>query len=159
MQDTLQIEGIAPLIEPAELTTWPPAPGWFFLAGLLLLLLLFGIIRWIRQYRQNRYRREALEHLTRIAGEAENGPGQQHVQVINRLLKHTALQAYPREKVASLSGTEWMEFLQESLGKSNIGESTSEILTISLYRRGAGIDPARWQELIQFCEYWIRKHR
>ena len=42
MDPATLLEQLAPLREPAPITWWPPAPGWWLLGVLMMALLLWG---------------------------------------------------------------------------------------------------------------------
>ena len=94
---------LQPLHLPEPVPFWPPAPGWYIAGLMVLLLMSWGLIRWLRYLRSQRYRRVAQRLLREIAGRKEDNPGEK-LRAVNELLKRVALQTYPREKVASLSG-------------------------------------------------------
>jgi len=103
-----------PLREPALSGWWPPAPGWWLLAGLALLILCWLFWKLYRAYRANAYRRQALAQLARIRVSYEaRGDTERCLSEINALLKSVALQAFPRRQVASISGQPWIEFLNQ----------------------------------------------
>jgi hypothetical protein len=93
----------------------------------------------------NRYRREALR-------EIESCPDEQ----IDVLVKRCALAAWPRERVASLSGQRWLEFLDESYEGRRFTEGPGRPLAEEVYRNASSFDvPA----LRQLAREWIRRHR
>ncbi|MEN8155371.1 MAG: DUF4381 domain-containing protein [Bacteroidota bacterium] len=161
MQDTIHITGIEPMIAPDAVPFWPPAPGWYVLAGLLMLLLVFLAYRWVIHRRRNRYRVAALQQLNEIEQSAGETPDQKALFSLSRLLKITALAVYPREKVASLTGEDWMEFLAESSRGAKPGDVVESLLTrATLQPPGeVAIERGDWKRLLSFAEQWIRHHR
>ncbi len=161
MQDTIYITGIEPMIPPEAVHFWPPAPGWYMLAGLLMLLLVFLAYKRVIHRRRNRYRVRALQQMTEIIRSAGDAPDQQALLALGRLLKITALAVYPRENVASLTGKEWIGFLTESCRCTEPDDVVESLLTrATLQRPGENaIDKDDWQRLISFAGQWIRNHR
>lgn len=138
---------IEQLIEPAEpppISMLPQTWGWAVLAGLLLAALAFGIWRWQCHRRANAYRREAL----RLLAAAGDDPAD-----IARILRRTALAAYPRENVAGLTGAAWLSFLDRQVGGTAFAEGAGSILARAPYR-AATPDP----QLTRLAEGWIRRH-
>jgi hypothetical protein len=87
------------------LPSWrPQTAGWYVVFAIVGLLLIWTAVHFYRRWRANRYRREALRELGRV-----------EITGLSALLKRTALSAWPREEVASLSGTEWLRFLDSSM--------------------------------------------
>jgi hypothetical protein len=84
--------------------SWRPQTiGWYLVFSIVALLLLWFVLHIVRHWRENRYRRQALSQLARV-----------EATQISALLKRTALSAWPREEVASLSGAAWLKFLDSS---------------------------------------------
>ena len=96
---------LAPLRTPSAVTAWPPAPGWWFGAIVVAVVVGIAVSRGLRHWRANGYRRHALTLLRNMDPTASAAD-------INEILKITALQAFPREQVASLSGDAWVHWLQ-----------------------------------------------
>ena len=94
----------------------PDSNATAFLAGVaagVAVLVAAAIVR----HQRNAYRRAALQELaTADAG------------AISAILKRTALAAFPREQVASLSGAEWLAFLDRT-GGTRFAASDLEALT------------------------------
>jgi hypothetical protein len=102
---------------PLEPSWWPPAPGWWLLTGLVLVL--SGLLmRWLWQQRQRQaWRREALAELARLrlalqAGEMDDGAV---LQALSILLRRLLLSRRPREQVAGLHAEAWLRLLDEEL--------------------------------------------
>lgn len=104
---------LQPLREPTAVANWPPAPGWWLLAALLLAATSLLCWLWLRRYRRDRYRRQGLVALAAIERDySRGGDPLDCATAVNRLLKTIALKAYPRTCVASLHGDDWLAFLQ-----------------------------------------------
>ena len=104
------LDQLEPLRTPPPIGWWPPAPGWWLVAFLLLAALLL-LARWLwARWRAGAYRRDASKQLNQWSRQPEAVTLEQ----INRLLKATALKAWPSEVVASLSEASWVEFLEAS---------------------------------------------
>jgi Domain of unknown function (DUF4381) len=103
--DPTSLENLHDVLAPVPLPWWPPAPGWFIVGLALLILLGYGLIRAIRGWQSNSYRREALKLLEKGDDSAAELPA---------LVKRVALSVYPRERVASLTGEQWLAFLDRT---------------------------------------------
>jgi hypothetical protein len=132
---------------PAPPAWTPQTIGWYVLFAAAALLLLWFAIYAIRRWFANRYRREVLHELV-IAT-----PDQ-----FSALLKRTALVAWPREKVASLSGDAWLQFLGNAaateLFRSAPGNRIEEL---ALFGNAASVEDE--QTLRTIAAEWIRRHR
>ena len=74
------LAALHPLREPLPVGWWPPAPGWWLLAALVLVALL--ALAWfaLRRYRANAYRRQALARLRELAtGYQQQADPQRHL--------------------------------------------------------------------------------
>lgn len=161
MQDSIQISGLEPMIAPEGVAFWPPAPGWYGLFAIVILALAYMAYRIVRQWRRNRYRREALMQLTRIREDGAQEPRPVDIAALNHLLKLTAIHCYTRERVASLSGKPWLEFLSESCSKSDFNLAPGNLLGDAGFLESGKFLVSRdqWMDLIAEAETWIRKHR
>lgn len=129
----------------------PPAPepvsyvpqtwGWAVLAGLILAGLVWALRRYAVHRRANAYRLAALAALDRAATTAD----------VARILRQTALAAYPRQDVASLIGESWITFLSRT-GPAPF--PAGQELTSGPYRAPKPPSPA----LRQAAADWIQRH-
>jgi hypothetical protein len=127
---------------------WTPQTiGWYVLFGIIALILLWAAIRIVRLWLVNRYRREALRELVTAT------PDQ-----LSALLKRTALAAWPRERVASLNGESWLNFLAETASTESFRSAPgNRIEELALY---SGSIPAEDERTIKtLVAEWIRRHR
>jgi Ca-activated chloride channel family protein len=109
--------------------------------------------QFLRHRRANRYRREALAELKQIVGMAPQQIGSQ----LSLLVRRTALAAFPREQVASLTGEAWLAFLDRSLDCTEFSAGPGRLLASAPY---APIGPGERQlvGLVELTRRWIRRH-
>jgi hypothetical protein len=138
------------LYEPAPVPFRFDTPGWFILAGIILLIILIVVFVQLRKYIRNRYRREALQKLARLDS---SGPCIMPLFVI---LKQTAMHAFGREKVGPLYGKEWLSFLEET-GKDVHMSDYQEQVVQALYT-GKEMEPDMQKHMLSNAENWIRTH-
>lgn len=148
------IHGIDEIALPAPVSWWPSAPGWQVLGLIAAAWLVWRGICWTRHWWRNRYRREALRQL-------QQHRQQDRVALLPYYLKVTALQAYPREEVASLSGSDWLAFLDAHYSGPSFTEGPGKQLLSVSY-----LPQDRWQlddedkaALIDMSLQWIAMHR
>ncbi len=139
------------VVAPAVISWLPQTPGWYVVGTLAVLLLLRGGWRRLRRWWRNRYRREALARLA-DAGVARS------VTELNRLLKLTALAAWPRPRVAGLTGSEWVDFLNSRCPAPPFDDSLAGLLCSNPYT-GAVPDEREAARLAAACRDWISGHR
>ena len=78
--------------------------------------------------RANRYRREALAELKRIAQAPTEMAAQQVAAELSLLVRRTTLAAFPREQVAPLAGETWLAFLDRSVGGTEFTDGAGRLL-------------------------------
>ena len=134
---------------------WPPAPGWYVLS--LALVIATGWACWwtVHHRRTNAYRRTALTELQAA------GVHPDQLRILPELLKRTALAAYPRERVASLSGGAWLAFLDETGAEPAFVAGPGRLLgdlayDPALVRRMSAADA---DALLAAAITWIRRHQ
>ena len=146
---------------PATIAWWPLAGGWYFLLGLLLIALAWLSYKSIRRWTNNRYRRAALNELQILTGDIQNVEKRDSsLRQLPVLLKRTALCAYPRSKVASLSGAEWYGFLNSQLKTPCFTNATSGVLDSISYSTGdlGAIDTQSTTDLLDAIKHWLSYH-
>ncbi|MCK5683268.1 DUF4381 domain-containing protein [bacterium] len=136
---------------------WPLAPGWWGVLGVIvlgLIWLIWQIISWVLK---NSYRLHALKQIrlakargtTILLGE------------LPYILKMTALHAYPRKKVASLSGEPWLIFLDSCCKNTFFRSDTGRLILAIAYQpvEQWQINPDQTIKLTNLTRHWIRAHK
>jgi len=154
------IHGIDEIIVPDSVSWWPSAPGWQALGVIIILLLIVQATRWAKRWWRNRYRSEALRQLAPVHRQA-GGQLQDVVAVLPYYIKVTALQAYPREDVASLSGDDWLAFLDANYSGPFFSKGAGKkLLSVSyLPREQWQLNDKESETLIKMSRQWIARHR
>ncbi len=111
-EELAQLRDIHP---PASIGWWPLAPGWYVLAIIATVALLIGFFFLRRHYVNGRARRQGLRLLSVYKQQYQREANSQLIAArISELLKRVALVYFPREKVASLQGESWIQFLNDT---------------------------------------------
>lgn len=129
---------------PVPVSMAPQTVGWAVLGVIMVLVLGFGIWRYVRHFRANAYRRAAIAELSR----AGDDPGR-----IAEVLRRTALEGFGRRQVAALSGPDWVAFLERT-GAEPWGADLEQPLLAGPYRAGTEASP----QLADRAARWIRTH-
>lgn len=142
------------VVSPESISLLPQTAGWAWLGALLLIWLLRYSWRRLRRWYHNRYRREAAARLQQLA---TTGSHETWLIELNKLLKLTALAAFPREQVARLSGQEWVTFLNRHCSAPPFSTAQGSLLAVEAYRSALLEDTIR-QQLLAASLNWIRNH-
>jgi Domain of unknown function (DUF4381) len=136
--------------QPAPPAWTPQTAGWYVLFGLAAAAMLWLAIRAARHWLHNRYRREALREL-------ESAPPAE----LSALLKRTALAAWPRERVAALTGESWLRFLADSAGMAQFTSAPGNQIEEAAFAgaRAPAADDATGEQLRGLAAEWVRRHR
>ncbi|MDH4275856.1 MAG: DUF4381 domain-containing protein, partial [Gammaproteobacteria bacterium] len=127
---------------PDPVSGWPPAPGWWLLAALGLVLVLVLVVR----HRRKRPRRASLEdvardEITRLwADYMRDSDPQALVSGLSGVVRRVALARYPRAEVAGLTGMAWLEFLDRSVGGTDFTQGGGRVLIEAAYRPDSTVD-------------------
>ena len=140
---------------PGPISWLPQTAGWWWVGALLLVLLARYSWQRLQHWYRNRYRREAAAQLQQLA--KTNDPTTL-VAALNRLLKRTALAAFSREQVASLSGQDWVNFLNDKCAAAPFSPEQGQLLAIAAYSNNPSMTPDTAQQLLAACLTWLGEH-
>ena len=165
--DPASLQNLNDIVLPATVGWWPLAPGWYILFALLLIALAWFGYRSLHRWMNNRYRRAALRELQlleeriRATEERDAEARDANLRQIPILLKRTALSAYPRSQVASLSGKDWFHFLNSTVKNPSFTESTANTLSKISYSSGelSVIDSTATAALLNASRQWLKHHQ
>jgi len=159
--DPTSLENLFDIVVPPPVPWWPPAPGWFVVGVVLLVLGCWVVWRAWRHWRAAAYRRAALPEWRQLKTQAADSRHREAaLQHLPELLKRVALAAFPREAVASLSGVEWLRFLDRTGYTDAFTHGRGRFLPELSYNPliAAQLDTAAVQELFAIVHRWIRDH-
>jgi hypothetical protein len=141
---------------PAPVSWWPPAPGWWALAGLLLGGALLALVLRYRHARARRTLRAlALAQLQALRRRHQAQPDPQGlVRALSELLRRICLSLYPRRESAALTGEAWLALLDQTLGDGRFSQGPGRALLDAPYRPAAPQVDA--ETLLALSEEWVR---
>ena len=147
---------------PGAVGWWPPAPGWWLLAALVLA----GCIGYAVLYYRGRHRRAALRTLERVRAELEQGAepvgALQKVSTVLRRFAMTTAAASDaqvpavRLDVPGLIGDRWLAYLDSRWQGGGFAHGPGRQLLAAPYVRPGGIDRASALELTALCTDWLK---
>jgi len=92
---------------PDPVSFWPPAPGWWMVAGFALAVVVTTAI--VVAGRRRSLARHALREVARV--EASTAGVQDTAAALAELMRRVAIQRFGAERVAALHGADWERFL------------------------------------------------
>ena len=97
---------------PEPISYFPVTPIWTWIFWIMALTAAFLLFQYWKGWQRERYRKLACHELERTGGVNCSA----YVMKVTQILKWTALTAYPRKRVASLEGVDWLHFLDSTSG-------------------------------------------
>lgn len=143
---------------PQPVSMLPHTWGWAALAGIVFVLLLVVAIRAIQRFRRNAYRRAALQRISVLEAETSDAAGAQVARELAEVLKQTALAAWPRRRVAALTGAKWVSFLGLS---DRDDQALAQLLDDFEYRGDAAfcaVPETKVKRALRITRRWIEGH-
>ncbi|GAB7532815.1 DUF4381 domain-containing protein [Pseudomonas sp. 3A(2025)] len=160
------LDQLQPLIAPAPISAWPPAPGWWLLAVLLPLagVGLWRLRRLLRvkaplsraEQPLDPLRVAALVELASLPKPYDGAPAGAWLQQINALLKRLCRNQYPYSQSHTLNGRKWLAFLDNRCPAA--GLTRWMVLVEGAYKPECKLDDKAISGLTQAVDTWIRKH-
>ena len=141
---------------PAPPDFWPPAPGWWIAAALVIALLSYAFYKLFHYKKKRRQQQKVLNALSSFEQDLQTGNGSEAIANINRLLRRLALMHYPRQQVASLTGAEWLGFLDTTGSTTAFTKGAGRILEDGPYIAQL---PSNFDSkgLINVVKAWVKK--
>jgi hypothetical protein len=160
--DPTSLERLHDVILPPPVPWWPLAPGWYWVLGFVLVGLLVFLFQAFLSWQRNCYRREALTELARqrsTFGDPAQRPAA--CRTIAELLKRAALSVWPRTRVASLTGAEWLAFLDQTGRMTGFGQGKGAKLIAATYdsRLARELSEKDLNEIATLADRWLKHHQ
>jgi len=155
MNTTNPLENLRDIHLPETVSSWPPAPGWWLLALLILSCIGWVIWKLWKNHQQKHLLRLSLASLEKLETDyVEHQDSQRLIRQYSSLLKRVALARFPRQKVASLNGSSWLKFLDQSAETSLFNSTAGQLLINAPYQR-PGTDITDIDQLTQAIKQWF----
>jgi hypothetical protein len=126
---------------PGAVTFWPPAPGWWILAIMLIAGLYWLASKVINRRNLQKICEHALAELERCHREfASDGSSDRnysklrYVNAFNSVLRRVALVHFPQANVASLGGNAWVDFIREKGDSSDLNDELAAALSYGRFQ-------------------------
>lgn len=150
------IDQLQEIALPAPVSYAPQTWGWWVLLGVLIAAALWIGARRYWQWRQDRYRREALLRLAQLQQSAEDLGA---LRELPELLKRVAL-SMPGAHAAPLGGSDWQVFLQQHC-RQPLPADFSQRLAQLAYAPDAtllAMPSQQRKQLFATCKHWVEHH-
>ena len=136
---------------------WPPAPGWWLLATLLLFLGGWFLFKIIAAKKRKKRLQAILDTLKPIEKKLLNQPDNKGVSELNIFVRQLALMHFPQSKIASLSGYKWLTFLDESGKTKQFTQGAGKLLASAPYLPDhTTIDKTQAKALLKVVKDWLK---
>jgi len=138
---------------PDAISWWPPAMGWWLL--LILLPLVVVAIWWsYKKFTRVTAIKRAQKILTLIQHDQQSDDLQK-LQQLSTWLRRVAITQTDRQQSASLTGTAWLKYLDNSIDGSPFSQGIGHIFADAQFRRSAPED-IDISALIILCGSWLK---
>ncbi len=142
---------------PENASFWPLALGWWLLIAVLVVLIAWLIVKVLKRIKQRKYRAKIFTKFDVLEKKLKAKPNNAVIAEINTLLRQLAVTYYPRNKIASLTGGDWLHFLDQSGGTQGFSRGAGRILIEAPYRLEKEVENLNTKELIPLIRSWARK--
>jgi hypothetical protein len=144
--------GLKEIPMPDPISLLPATQGWLLVAaGLLLILGALTHRRW-RGWQRQAYRREALALLDGMRSEPAA------LAALPRVIRTTALAAFPRAEVAGLRGVAWLTWLNQNGGRFDLGDAECFARLPYDERTADQLAPEEMGRLLEASRAWVEEH-
>ncbi|MCD6526176.1 MAG: DUF4381 domain-containing protein [Desulfuromonas sp.] len=151
--DALQLRDIH---LPEAIGWWPPAPGWWLLLALTLLLV--SLIVWqLKRYHRRHYHRLGLQQLLELEQNAAQRDSRLLLQQLSQLMRHMAILHFPDADCAALHGEEWLQFLNRPFNDQPFTDGVGRPLASGPYQPHTDLDEESLSALIRLCRRWLKQ--
>jgi len=141
---------------PAPIGWWPPALGWWLVAGLVLAAAAFYAFHYYRA----RHKRAALRAMTRLRAALEQGAEPVAcLQFLSTILRRFAMTVVvpgaAEPDVAGLIGDRWLRYLDGCWDRTDFTAGLGKRLVAAPYARPNSIERGTAIELTALCTAWL----
>ena len=141
---------------PEPISAWPPAPGWWILTILLITMTVWLSWKLWKKYQQKHLYRISNHSISQLQLEyTEHQDSHLLIRQYSSLLRRIALAQYPRQQVASLTGTSWLEFLDKSASTNLFNAELGQLLINGPYQKPDN-NFSLLEELTEAIQLWIK---
>ena len=138
---------------PEAIGWWPPAIGWWLLA--VLIPLSITLMYWFyKRLTRKTAIKTAKQSLAAIKDNTALDNNQK-LRELSMLIRRVAITVNPRAEVASLTGRQWLAFLDSTVSGAPFSEGCGQLLVDAPYRNTSPSE-REISQLISLCEDWLK---
>lgn len=119
---------------PKAATDWPPAYGWWILLICCISVFIILLRYQIKRRKLKSQQKKIQTQLQQLEQQLKKDQNVKTLAKINTLLKRIALQCYPQQEVSSLSGQQWLTFLDDSGQSKHFTQGDGQLLAVAPYQ-------------------------
>lgn len=138
---------------PQSISFWPPAVGWFLLASLIIFIGFICAYALHHFWKKKRAKYAALKTIKQLKKQRSEETLLTLIEA-SKLLRRVANHYFSDDKIAGLSGKQWIRFLNESANSEIFSGPLAYSLSVSPYSTER---PDNTDELLTAIECWIKK--
>ena len=140
---------------PEPVSWWPPAPGWWLLL-MLGAITIAGIVLFKHIRKRRLLKRTALTELESIRRQYhDNHDRVQLVKALSALMRRASISFYQRADSASLTGTAWLQHLDNTAQRKEFEKGSGNILATAPYLPADSRVDVDFDDLLSLCEDWL----
>jgi hypothetical protein len=147
---------------PEPISYWPPAPGWWLLVLLVIILMSWLAVKAWHAHRLRQICAHALHELDTayhhyLQAESPDRDQQNAARLLflnefNAVLRRVSLWHFPNSGVASLGGAAWVDFIREKGESSLLTDEIADALAQGRFMTRCDVNT---EQLYRFGESWI----
>jgi hypothetical protein len=134
---------------PPPVSIFPLAPGWYILAILIILIVIFILYKSIKAY----YKRKHDLAIYTILEQINNNPDCNLIEETSLLLKRVARKKFPQQAPHLLFDQKWLEFLDATGKTSNFTQGPGRVL-LNIYHKP---QQSENNQLHQAVKAWLQE--
>jgi hypothetical protein len=145
---------------PDQVDQFPSAPGWWLLLTIILIAIGYFVYRRYQYQKAIRLLKPARAELSELKSLSPDVLGAHSIAALSALLKRICLVYFPQLEVASLSGQNWLKFLNQQKTLSNtemvfFSPKNIQLFCETPYQKNPNVSANDWDSLISASESCI----
>ncbi|MCW8830374.1 MAG: DUF4381 domain-containing protein [Gammaproteobacteria bacterium] len=141
---------------PEPISWWPLAPGWWFLLGGILFIIL-AVFLYQRYQKKQALKKQVLAEFETIRAQYNKEKNSTAlVQSLSILLRRACISFYPRSEAASLTGESWLQFLDSTGDEKAFSTNHGQLIASAPYLAENTELNFDAEKLVSLCENWLK---